>query len=262
MLKRPFAILGLLAAAAVALGSVASATSAGSASVHVPIPWRGADAPCPPGYSATTECHPRPGGPVAVPGFGFVSQSYVFAVETAPPACPAGSQKALSYPAQLTVEGRGEITLAVGASDRCAEMGAPLLSVAQAFTITGGTGVFAGASGNGVVSRTDVGCCPGFGTDNWDGTITAPAFVTDLTPPTIRGAHNRFVRAPRGIKRVRVKFKVTALDAVDGMLRPTCRPRSGSRFRVGLTAVRCSVGDRSANVSRATFRVVVRRAAR
>jgi hypothetical protein len=241
----------------------APATPADSASLRVSIPWIGQDAMCPPGYSATTDCHPHPAGPVTVPGLGFVSQSYVFAVELAPSGCPAGTQKALPYPAQLAVKGRGTISISVAASNVCAAEGVPSVSVSQAFNITGGSGVFAGASGSGVLSRTNVTCCAAAGTDNWDGTISAPAFHVDLTPPTIKGAHKRLLHAPQGVKRLRVKYKVTALDNIDGTLRPTCHPRSGSRFRVGRrTTVHCSVSDLSANFSRAKFKVVVRRTAR
>jgi hypothetical protein len=262
MFKRALTISVLAAASAVAL-ELSPAISADSASLHVSIPWRGQDAACPPGYSATTLCHPHQAGPVAVPGLGFVSQSYVFAVELAPSGCPAGTQRALSYPAQLLVKGRGTISMSVAPSEVCAAEGVPSVSVSQAFTITGGTGVFADASGSGVVSRTHVTCCSAAGTDNWDGTLSAPAFHVDLTPPTIKGAHNRLVHASGGVKRVRVRYKVTAQDDRDGALRPTCRPRSGSRFRVGRrTKVHCSVSDRSANLSRASFSVQVRRTGR
>jgi hypothetical protein len=261
MFKRALAIVGLFAAGLVVLGALSSRSSANSASLHVSIAFKGIPAACPAaGYPATTECHSRPGGSVAVPGFGFVSQSYIVAVDLAPPGCPTGTQELLSYPAQLLVKDRGKIFIALAGRETCAEGGVPLISLSQTFTITGGTGVFAGASGSGVVTRTHVGCCPGFGTDNWDGTLTAPGFAVDLTPPTIKGAHNRVVQAPRTAKRIPVKYKVAALDAVDGPLRPTCRPRSGSHFRVGRrTTVRCSVSDHSANISRAKFRVVVRR---
>lgn len=261
MLKRTLTIFGLVAATLAVFVAFAPATSADSAPLHVSIAFRGFPAACPAtGYPATTECHSRPGGPVAAPGIGFVSQSYVVGVDLAPTGCPAGTQKILSYPARLIVKDRGQIFLAVGASSTCALGGVPLISIAQPFTITGGTGVFVGASGSGVVSRTHVGCCPGFGTDNWNGTITAPGLVVDLTPPTIKGAHDRVVHAPAAAKRIRVKYKIRALDAVDGALRPTCRPRSGSRFRVGRrTIVRCSVSDRSANLTHARFRIIVRR---
>lgn len=260
MSKRTVTIVGLVAAASAALAALAPSTPADSASLHVALKFTGIAAACPSGYPSTAECHSRAGGPVAVPGLGFVSQSYLAVVDLAPAGCPEGTQKILSYPSQLIVKDRGRIFISVSASNTCADAGVPLLSVAQPFTITGGTGVFAGAAGSGEVTRTHVGCCPGFGTDNWDGTITAPGFVVDLSPPAIRGAHNRVVHASRAAKSMRVRYRVTALDAIDGPLRPTCRPRSGSRFRVGRrTTVHCSVSDRSANLSRATFRITVRR---
>jgi hypothetical protein len=260
MFKRTLTLVVLAAAAFALAFALAPTTSADSASLHTAIPWHAVDAPCPAGYPPSTECHTRTGGPVAIPGLGFVSQSYVAAVDVAPTGCPTGMQKVLSYPAQLMVEGRGAISITVGGSDTCANTGVPVLSVEQAYTITGGTGVFAAAAGNGMVSRTDVGCCPGHATDNWDGTISAPGFVPDLTPPTIEGAHKRVVRAPARAKRVRVRYRVTALDVIDGALQPTCRPRSGSRFRVGRrTTVRCSVSDLSANFRRTKFTVDVRR---
>jgi HYR domain len=260
MSKRTVTVVGSVVAASAVLVALAPSISADTASLHAALTFRGVGAACPSGYPSSAECHSRTAGPVAVSGLGFVSQSYVAAVDLVPVGCPAGTQKILSYPSRLIVKDRGQIFIAVAASSTCADVGVPLLSVAQSFTITGGTGAFAGASGSGVVSRTHVGCCPGFGTDNWNGTITAPGFVVDLRPPTIRGAHNRVVHAAAPAKRIPVKYRVSALDAVDGALRPTCRTRSGSRFRVGRrTTVRCSVSDRSANLSRAEFRVTVRR---
>jgi hypothetical protein len=260
MFKRTLTLVGLATAALAWAFALAPTTSADSASLQVAIPWHAVDASCPAGYSPSTECHTRTGGPVAIPGLGFVSTSYVAALDVAPTGCPAGALKILSYPAQLMVEDRGAISITVGGSDTCANAGVPVLSVEQAYTITGGTGVFAAATGSGMVSRTDVGCCPGHATDNWAGTISAPAFLQDLTPPTIEGAHKRVVRAPSHVNRVRVRYRVTALDAIDGALQPTCRPRTGSRFRVGRrTAVRCSVSDLSANFRRAKFTVDVRR---
>jgi hypothetical protein len=275
MLTRILLIVAIAAFAGATLVPLVPATSAATAQFHLPIPWTGGDAPCPSGYSPTTDCHPHPGGPVAVPGFGFVSYSYTFAVELEPgPPCPSGFQKPLSYPAKLMVKGRGDILVTVAGTDRCEEAGAPLLSLAQTFTITGGTGVFAGASGGGVVSRTGATCCPGHATDTWDGTITAAAFKVDATPPTISGAVNKVVRAPRyrvvrlsprktkrvSVTSVRVKYKLTAVDDVDGAVPVTCTPTSGSRFRVGRrTVVHCSATDTSANTATTDFTVTVNR---
>ena len=38
-----------------------------------------------------------------------------------------------------------------------------------------------------------------------------------------------------------------------------CRPKSGSRFKIGKTTVRCEATDSSANVAKASFTVTVKR---
>jgi hypothetical protein len=50
------------------------------------------------------------------------------------------------------------------------------------------------------------------------------------------------VRAPKRAKRVRVRYSVTAQDAVDGSLPAVCTPRSGTFFRVGRTKVKLHGG--------------------
>ena len=179
-----------------------------------------------------------------------------------------------TYPAQLTVAGRGVISIDVATASDCAEEGIPLLSSPQTFTITGGTGAFAGASGNGVVTRTGTGCCPGFAMDNWDGKVGAPGLIVDLTPPTITGAVDKLVRAPRyrlvrvsrtrtkrvPVTSVRVTYHVSAADDLDGTVPVTCSPSSGSRFHVGRTrTVTCSATDKSANALTAQFNVTIKR---
>ena len=270
-----FARIAVAVAATVIATPLAAAETQGSATFHVPIRWSGSDASCPSGYSRTTECHPHRGGSVAVPGLGVVSESYLFAVDVEPgPPCAPGSQRALSYPAQLTVAGRGVISIDVATASDCAEEGIPLLSSPQTFTITGGTGAFAGASGNGVVTRTGTGCCPGFAMDNWDGKVGAPGLIVDLTPPTITGAVDKLVRAPRyrlvrvsrtrtkrvPVTSVRVTYHVSAADDLDGTVPVTCSPSSGSRFHVGRTrTVTCSATDKSANALTAQFNVTIKR---
>jgi hypothetical protein len=191
---------------------------------------------------------------------GFVSESYVFAFENANPVCPRGFGQPLRYPARLTVKGRGDILLTVEGTDRCAEVGTTaLLDLPQAFTVSGGPGTFAGASGTGVVTRSDTGLgVHGFGTDNWEGTLTAPDFELDLTPPVIKVA-NKVVTAPLGTRSVRVRYRVTATDNLDGAVPVVCSPRSGTLFKVARrTTVRCSAADKSANTTKATFSVTVR----
>jgi len=64
--------------------------------------------------------------------------------------------------------------------------------------------------------------------------------------------------APRKAKRVRVTYKVTARDEVDGVIAADCRPRSGSTFKHGRTTVQCSAVDSSVNQREASFRVTVK----
>ena len=62
--------------------------------------------------------------------------------------------------------------------------------------------------------------------------LAVPGLEFDLTPPVISGAVNRTVRAPKRAKRVRVRYSVSARDPVDGVVSASCKPRSGSRFKV------------------------------
>jgi len=259
-------LIAALAAPCFALfAPLASGSTAGTVPLALAVHWAGADSACPAGYSPTTECHLRSGRPVAAPGFGYVSESYVFAAETATqPSCPAGYYQALSYAATITVRGRGELFLSVAGSDRCLEAGTAtteVLDVTQTFIVTGGTGVFAGASGSGTLTRTNTGFgAHGRGVDHWNGTLVAPSLETDVTPPTIAGASDRVVHAPRQARTVRVRYGVVATDDVDEDVTVTCKPAAGSRFKVpSRTRVRCSATDTSANTATAAFFVVVRR---
>lgn len=127
----------------------------------------------------------------------------------------------------------------------------------QELTITGGTGRFSGASGRGTVQQRSIG--GGTGVETWTGTLEVPGLTFDLTPPRLSGATSRTVRAPKGAKNARVTYKVTATDDVDGSLPVSCQPRSGSRFKVGRTTVRCQATDSSANTAKAAFAITVRK---
>ena len=73
----------------------------------------------------------------------------------------------------------------------------------------------------------------------------------------MKGIVSKTVRAPRGAKRVRVTYKVTARDDVDAVP-VSCRPRSGSRFRIGRTVVKCTATDGSGNTATAKFTITVK----
>ena len=99
----------------------------------------------------------------------------------------------------------------------------------------------------------------GFGSETWTGTLEVPGLTFDLTPPTLSGAKARTVRVPKKAKTARVTFKVTATDDVDRSVPVSCQPKSGSRFKVGRTRVRCETTDTSANTAKAAFTVTVKR---
>ena len=204
---------------------------------------------CPPGTNADA-CAPRT-GQGSVSGLGRVSETYTWAYRMGPPTCPSGVGKPLATTGRLVVAGKGEIHFAVADGGRCIEQ-EPLRYEPQDFTITGGTGPYAGASGSGKLERD---LDAGRGTERWIGTLVVPGLDFDVTPPTLSGTRSKTVRAAKGARRVRVTYAVTARDAVDDTVPVTCAPRSGSRLPIGRTVVMCSATDSSANT--ATARVVV-----
>lgn len=107
---------------------------------------------------------------------------------------------------------------------------------------------------------------PGWYGNNAGSLAVVPAGVTealvseaDTTRPVLAGATSRVVRAPTGAERVRVRYRVTGRDEVDGPVPVLCIPSSGSWFRLGRTRVTCSATDSSGNTGRASFTVTVRR---
>jgi hypothetical protein len=207
---------------------------------------------CPPGISADA-CAARTGKGF-VSGLGSVTETYTWSYRMGPPACPSGVGKPLATTGRLVVAGRGEIYFAIADGARCIDQ-EPLRNEPQDFRITGGTGIYDGASGSGTLERA---VSAGFGTERWIGTLVVPGLEFDVTPPTFSSARSKTVRAPKGAKRMRVTHTVTASDAVDGQVRVACVPRSGSRLPIGRTVVRCSATDSSANTATAKLIVTVR----
>ena len=208
---------------------------------------------CPPELSSADDCRIRTGSG-EVPGLGTTAENYVWGFRLGPPKCPANLVKPLATTGRLVVAGKGELHFALADGTECVDL-EPVRNMPQDFTITGGAGSYEGATGSGRVQRSLGG---DVGTETWIGTIIAPRVAFDVTPPTLAGATSKTVRAPKGAKRVRVTYKVTANDAVDGVVAVSCFPRSGSRFPVGRTLVTCSASDKSANTGTAKFRVTVR----
>ena len=215
--------------------------------------------PCPPGSPASLLC-PAGTGEGVVIGLGAVTETYTVLLHRGPPFCPEGTTKRLGYPSRWVVANKGEIYFAVAESAQCFgefDLGTSTL----AFTVTGGTGIYAGASGGGTVLQVASPSSDGKyrGVREWNGTLTVPGFDFDLTAPTFTGVANKTAKAKKGARFARVTFQVAAQDDRDGALPVTCVPRSGSRFRIGRTRVVCTATDTSANRRAAAFTVTVKR---
>jgi HYR domain len=260
--KRPLIIAttvtcaALLSAAAAAENGSHGSNSVLTVTMHVTI----ADAyrVCPPGTPAeATECFSRKGA-ADVRGLGRVEESWDPVVDETPAGCISASLRFLPSTARFTVSGKGAIDVQVNGS-KCLQFNPPSpVEGAETFTVTGGSGRFAGASGAGTIDHFSNG--PGFpGSDTWSGTVVVPGIEFDLTPPTITGAADERFRAPRNTHRIRVRYHVSAVDDVDGTVPVACQPKSGSFFPVGRrTVVRCSATDTSANIQTAQFAITVR----
>jgi hypothetical protein len=256
MRKYVGAAVAMLAATAVPVAGGGAESPTGTLNLRGTVPWVSVQASCPPGIGVEVICHAITGTAV-IAGLGRVSETFMFMHDGS--LCPPGEAKVLPTSARLSVAGKGALDLAVAGWPDCLPLASVPGASPLAFTVTGGTGVYVGASGSGTLTRTATTPPLVAGTDTWTGTIVVPGLEFDLTAPTISGARSRVVRAPRKAKRVRVRYRVTATDDVDGSVVVACQPRSGSRFKVGRKIVRCSASDGSGNTAMARFTVTVRR---
>jgi hypothetical protein len=207
---------------------------------------------CAAGIPTGADCLARTGHAL-VRGLGSVSEIYIWFF-TQGSGCPPELAKPRATTGRLVVAGKGEIHFAIADGARCIDV-EPVRNEPQELTITGGTGSYQDASGSGKLERNLSG---GRGTEWLTGTLVVPGLDFDVTPPILTGTVSRTVRAPNGAKRVRVTYNVTARDAVDNGIPVTCLPRSGSRFSLGRTTVKCEATDKSANTGHAKFVVTVR----
>jgi hypothetical protein len=246
------------AAAAVALavaGAIAASASAGGESTlqlnaTLAFVEQGNTATtCPPGTPDSVACFPTTATGL-IPGLGEVSESYLVVREDNETPC-----NHVRFTATLTVAGKGAIDLDAG-NPGC--LRAQDTYQTFSFTITGGTGIYAGVSGSGTIaaSYTSSGIATSKGKEAWTGSITVPALTFDVTPPAIAGATSRTLTAKTA---VRVRYAVTAVDIADGPRPVACLPPSGARFAIGRTPVTCTATDSSGNTATAHFAVTVKR---
>ena len=253
-----YACASLAAVVCASLAPLASGSAAGRLTLTMPVAIADDSRACPPGTPAgAMGCFSRK-GVADVRGLGRVEESWDPVVDEIPVGCRSASLRFLPSTARFTVSGKGAIDVQVNGAD-CLPFNPPSpVQGTETFTVTGGSGKFAGASGVGTVGHFSNG--PGLpGRDTWRGTLVVPGFEFDLTPPTITGAADERVRAPRNTRRIRVRYHVSARDDVDGAVPVACKPKSASFFRVGRrTVVRCSATDTSANTQTAQFAITVR----
>ena len=180
-------------------------------------------------------------------GLGAVRYSGTGLTDSTPPACGKSAE-------QLTVTISGKGTFALdGTVEGCTTpTSATLNRTTTVFRVSGGTDKLQGITGSVTFDSNGVAVTA-------TGNLAAPSFTFDLAPPKFIGAVSHTAKALTSAG-ARVRFSVSAVDAVDGALKASCDHRSGSVFRVGSTRVTCSATDSSANAGRVTFIVKVTRA--
>jgi HYR domain len=244
------------ALAAAALVPFASASAAGTLTLKAEADIFYPPTSCPAAAPEGVACFTRTGVSL-VRGLGKVEESYAYVLDERPAGCPEEHVRGLPSTARLTVPGKGAIDVRVSGTDCLARIPPAPVTGTETFTVTGGSGTYAGASGSGTIAHISNGPPAWRGQDTWTGTLVVPGLEFDLTPPVIRGAVAKRARAPLKARSVRVRFNVTATDQVDKSAALACTPKSGSRFRIGRTTVRCSAIDSSANRTTARFTITV-----
>jgi hypothetical protein len=109
----------------------------------------------------------------AFPGLGQVTGKYTFLIDLGQPSCSNEFfGKGLAYPARLSVAAKGAIDIAVADGAECVEENS-VRTQAQTFRVTGGTGMYVGATGGGTLKRTlgDLTDRGRYGKESWTGTL-------------------------------------------------------------------------------------------
>lgn len=250
-------MLALVAVVATAVPAAASrASDTGTLQFHLVIfknTWH--QVSCPAGTPSSGALCEAMTGQGIVAGLGRTTESYTYVLDDLNVASTT-----VHFVAALVVAGKGEIDVSAATPAPVCPCGGD--DATLDFTVTGGTGTFAGAQGSGTVvsAQRATGPSSGFGIDTWSGTLTVAGYTFDIARPVISGAASMTVKAPRGARHVRVAYKITALDPDEGRLVVTCAPRSGSYFTVGRTHVVCGAMDANGNSAHAGFTVTVKHA--
>jgi hypothetical protein len=173
----PLALI-LVVASAKASTPLHAGSSLGALQFHAALRGRFADAPCPDGTPNDTVCVSTSGTGTAR-GLGSVSTRYLNFRRLPGSSCEFWHSNPV-----LAVSGKGEIDLAVTTPAGVCVVDGTFEGVmgSLVFTVTGGSGSYAGASGSGtfvIAGIADAGQ-----TDTLDGTITVPGL--DFDPQFLR----------------------------------------------------------------------------
>ena len=139
--------------------------------------------------------------------------------------------------------GGGSATFAVTATDIVDGSIAPSCSPASGATFP--------------VGETNVACRAADAHGNVStGSFTVSVTLVDTTPPVVSvpGALKVEAQSSSGAT---ATFSVSATDALDGPVAPTCSRTSGSTFAVGTTTVVCSATDKHNNTGSGSFTITV-----
>lgn len=242
------AVLGSLA---VAVGG-AGADSVGTLQVTGTFRANYKQIDCAAGTPATTSCFREVSvGDWVIPGLGKVTTAYTVIQDGFGSACAH-----VHAQIPIVVAGKGEIDLAMKTTG-CITPDDPGRFPAVEVTVSGGSGLYAGASGSGALDYRNNGVETGHSTVTWRGPLNVAGLAFDTTRPRISGATSKTVKSRAATTRVR--YAVSAADATDGRLPASCLPKSGSVFRVGRTPVICTAVDGSGNGTTARFVITVKR---
>jgi len=264
----------LLACAALALALATTAVGAGehatdSLNLRALFTVSTSQATCPASSPAGAACYAVHGS-ATIRGLGRVTDQHMIVTVGSVDGSNTACAHVSFSPDVMTIAGKGQIESSITVAPGCN-------GIPTGFEVTGGRGDFAGASGSGTFQPDIVqegnwldnggddtnpdgdDILFDWRNDTWAGSLSAGNYTFDLTPPVFSGTHSKKVTAPKGARRIHVRFKVHATDAVDGSVPVVCHPRSGSLFRIGPTRVTCSATDSSANEAAARFTITVKR---
>ena len=194
----------MLALAGTASTATATPAETGKLTFHSELAWRGHRVDCPAGTPASVVCRQHEGSGV-IPGLGAVTERYLFLNQTGTAECP-GNYRVLALSIQFIVGTKGTIQITSAPSTDCMPEGQAVTLNFPSFTITGGSGIYSGASGTGTFRKllrpASAGAFPepgmAIGKDIWDGTVLVPGLAFDTTAPVLRGAVTKTVVAARG----------------------------------------------------------------